>query len=103
MSLCLDRDRFPNPALKPRSFHLYSYFQAIQGSSPVRSSVQTFPLSLTIAPLAIMTGAAVAIIGKYNWSNWAGWVMMTTGVGLLALLKVRSEHVSYLCNRNEDW
>jgi len=65
-----------------------SYFQAIQGSSPVRSSVQTFPLSLTIAPLAIMTGAAVAIIGKYNWSNWAGWVMMTTGVGLLALLKV---------------
>jgi hypothetical protein len=67
-----------------------SYFQAIQGSSPVRSSVQTFPLSLTIAPLAIMTGAAVAIIGKYNWSNWAGWTMMTTGVGLMALLKVRT-------------
>ena len=43
-----------------------------------------------------MTGAAVAIIGKYNWSNWAGWTMMTTGVGLMALLKVRMYPAYYM-------
>jgi len=42
-----------------------------------------------------MTGAAVAIIGKYNWSNWAGWTMMTTGVGLMALLKVRTFAIDF--------
>lgn len=68
-------------------YYLPVYFQAVRGSSALRSSIQSFPLSLTIAPIAIVTGAAVAIVGKYNWANWSGWILMTTGVGLMALLK----------------
>lgn len=68
-------------------YFLPIYFQAVKGQSPVQAGVSLFTLSFTVAPLAIVTGATVTITKKYRPSNFAAWVVMTLGFGLMILIK----------------
>lgn len=67
-------------------FYLPPYFQAILGSSPVRSGVQLLPCVL----VAILGSAAAGIIlgktGRYKSLHLVGWGFVTLGLGLLSLL-----------------
>ncbi|GAA99522.1 hypothetical protein E5Q_06223 [Mixia osmundae IAM 14324] len=67
-------------------YYLPVYFQSAKGSSPIRSGIQIFPLSFTVAPFAIITGLLVMIQGKYRWLNVIGWALAATGAGVLYLL-----------------
>lgn len=66
------------------------YFQACFGSSPLRSSVQTLPVALVIAPFALISGLVVKTIRKYRPLNIVGWIISIVGFGLLCLLRADS-------------
>ena len=62
------------------------YFQACLDSSPLRSSVQTLPISLVIAPFAFVAGTLVQVVQKYRWANVLAWCLALIGFGLLSTL-----------------
>ena len=47
--------------------------------------------ALIISPFALICGAVVKITGKYRPVNYAGWILMIIGFGLLSLLKADSD------------
>ena len=67
--------------------YLPVYFQAVKGAGPVRSGVDILPMSLFISSSALTAGACVAVVGKYRPFNLIGWILFTTGFGLLMLMK----------------
>ncbi|KPM41004.1 hypothetical protein AK830_g5535 [Neonectria ditissima] len=77
-------------------FFLPLYFQAVQLSSPSRSGVQLFPVTLIAVPGAALSAVALARWGKYKILHVLGFLMMTTGVGTLALLKKDSPTVAWV-------
>lgn len=50
-------------------YYLPVYFQATKGSTAIQSGVNLFSLSFTIAPMAIVTGISVTILGTYKSQN----------------------------------
>jgi hypothetical protein len=52
----------------------------------VRSGVQIFSLSFTIAPFAIVSGIITAITKRYWFQNVFGWSLAGIGLGLMILL-----------------
>ncbi|KAI9784351.1 MAG: hypothetical protein M1839_002412 [Geoglossum umbratile] len=77
-------------------YYLPLYFQGVKGYSPVIAGVAALPQTCTIVPCAIAVGIAAAVTGKYRWALWLGWVLTTTGCGLLYLLKVDSTIVEWI-------
>ncbi|GAA6054719.1 hypothetical protein JCM3770_000047 [Rhodotorula araucariae] len=70
-------------------YFLPTYFQ-MRGDSAIQSGVKLFPLSFTIAPLAIAVGISVTVTGHYWVQNLTGWLFAVVGFGLLTLLKADS-------------
>lgn len=66
------------------------YFQACKGASPVRSGVDILPYSSSIAPMAIIAGAAAAATKKYRIQNVVAWCLIICGLGLETTLHVTS-------------
>ena len=50
-------------------YYLPVWFQATKGSTAIQSGVHLFSLSFTIAPMAIVTGISVTILGSYKSQN----------------------------------
>ncbi|KAK1455288.1 major facilitator superfamily transporter [Colletotrichum melonis] len=63
------------------------YYQAVKDYSVVVSAVAALPESLTVAPSAMAVGLIAGVTGRYRWSLWAGWVMITFGAGLMCLMR----------------
>ena len=63
----------------PAMFFLPLYFQAVDGSSPTFSGVQSLPLSLMTAVTATATGFIIAKSGDYRWILWISWTILTLG------------------------
>lgn len=59
------------------------YFEAVKGLNPIMTGVALFPVSLTVSPMAVASGFAIAHSGKYVWAVWSGWILTTFGFGLL--------------------
>lgn len=72
------------------------YFQAVLGSSPIRSGVQTLATSLVIAPFALFAGVGVQVIKNYRGPNLIGWVMTIIGFGVLSMLDIGSSEGKYI-------
>ncbi|BGP49770.1 hypothetical protein JCM10450v2_005675 [Rhodotorula kratochvilovae] len=70
-------------------YFLPTYFQ-MRGDSAIQSGVKLFPLSFTVAPLAIAVGISVTVTGHYWVQNLVGWLFAIVGYGLLTLLKADS-------------
>lgn len=68
------------------TYFLPVYFQAVKGASPSRAGVQLFPTATTIAPAAAISGIIITITGKYRAFHYLGFVLMSLGCGLFALL-----------------
>ena len=73
------------------------YFQACMGASPIHSSVNTFPTALTIPFSAVTSGVVIKVTGKYRPSNYAGWVLMMIGFGLMTRLKADASVAQWVC------
>jgi hypothetical protein len=77
-------------------YYLPLYYEAVKGLSPIMAGVAAFPQTFTVAPAAIVVGAAVAITGKYVWALWLGWFLTTLGMGILIYLKVGTSTVAWI-------
>ncbi|KAI0637536.1 iron permease [Trametes polyzona] len=77
-------------------YYLPVYFQACLGASPLRSSVQTLPTALVIAPFALLCGLTVKMTNKYRPVNVVGWVISIVGFGLLCLLRADSSTAQWV-------
>ncbi|KAF8576155.1 MFS general substrate transporter [Ramaria rubella] len=67
-------------------YYLPVYFQAVKEHSPVKSGIDMLEISLTIAPVAIITGVSVAIFNRYRIQNYVGWVISIVGFAVLSLI-----------------
>ncbi|GJJ08923.1 hypothetical protein Clacol_003143 [Clathrus columnatus] len=70
--------------------YLPVYFQACKGDSPIRSGVDLLPYSFSIAPFAIVAGAAASATKKYRVQNIVAWGFIMVGLGLQSTLHVTS-------------
>ena len=68
-------------------YYLPLYYEAVKGYSPIISGVAVFPETFTVTPASIFVGVAVSMTGRYRWSIWSGWIVLTLGMGLLYLLR----------------
>ncbi|KAL9613423.1 MAG: hypothetical protein Q9167_002021 [Letrouitia subvulpina] len=71
-------------------YFLPIYFQAIFGSSAVRSGVQVLPLVLSLVVGSILTGAMVTAIGYYTPFLIASSCVMSVGAGLCSTFGVHT-------------
>lgn len=68
------------------TYFLPVYFQAVKNASPSRAGVQLFPTATTIAPAAAISGVIITITGRYRIFHYLGFILMSLGCGLFALL-----------------
>ncbi|KAM0788040.1 hypothetical protein ACM66B_006238 [Microbotryomycetes sp. NB124-2] len=66
------------------------YFQAVRGSSAIRSSVQTLPLIVLLIVSIITAGGIADKKGTFNGQLLVGTALASIGCGLLTTLKVDS-------------
>jgi len=77
-------------------YYLPLYFQSTKGASAVRSGIDVFSLSFTVAPLAIITGISVTLTGHYLIQCYLGWAFTIAGFGVMTLLKADSGEVVWV-------
>ena len=77
-------------------YYLPLYYEAVKGETPILSGVSLFPQTFTVAPMAVVTGIAITMLGYYRWAIWAGWIITTLGIGLLYLLDVHTSTVAWI-------
>lgn len=66
----------------------FADFQAIKGSSPLRSGVETLPLILPVLVNGAFVGWLVTHRGGFHWEMLATSGLTAIGAGLLATLDV---------------
>ncbi|KAK1055555.1 hypothetical protein LTR74_015579 [Friedmanniomyces endolithicus] len=66
------------------------YFQAVMGDTPIKSAIDLFPSTFTVAPAAIVTGAMITKFGVYCWAIWSGWVLVTVGFAARTVFNVHT-------------
>ncbi|KAE8406548.1 major facilitator superfamily domain-containing protein [Aspergillus pseudonomiae] len=71
-------------------YYLPLYYQAVLGYKPIISAVALLPETFTVAPASGLVGILIALRGHYRWEIWIGWILTTTGTGLLYLLHVET-------------
>lgn len=64
--------------------------------SPTMAGVGLFPHTFTVAPSSVIVGVLIAKTGKYRWSVWSGWILTTTGMGLMILLTRSTSTVEWI-------
>jgi MFS family permease len=72
------------------------WFQAIKGTTPVKSGVDTIPLVLGLVVMSIFSGVAVQKLGYYTPFLYLGTIFMSVGAGLMTTLKADSSHSKWI-------
>ncbi|KAB5513367.1 major facilitator superfamily domain-containing protein [Coniochaeta sp. 2T2.1] len=70
-------------------YYLPLYYEGVLGYSVVVASVGLLPLTLTVAPMAVVTGILIAKSGRYRVFLWAGWAVCVLGMGLMINERVK--------------
>jgi Na+/melibiose symporter-like transporter len=68
------------------SFSLPVYFQVLLEASPLMSGVYLLAIVIPLAPSGMMGGVAVAITGRCKPILVIGFILLSIGVGCLAIL-----------------
>ncbi|KAE8136541.1 major facilitator superfamily domain-containing protein [Aspergillus pseudotamarii] len=71
-------------------YYLPLYYEAVLGYKPIISAVALLPETFTVAPASGLVGILITLRGHYRWEIWIGWILTTTGTGLLYLLDVET-------------
>jgi hypothetical protein len=77
-------------------YHLPLYFEAVKGYNSIIADVAPFPVTLTIAPIAILTGSLISVTGNCYWTVLTSWALCTLGPGLLCLLQVEKSTPAWI-------
>ena len=77
-------------------YYLPLYYEGIKGLSATTSGVALFPETFTVAPAAVVVGAAITKTGRYRWAVWSGWAITVLGLGILYLLDVNTSTVQWI-------
>lgn len=77
-------------------YYLPLYFEVAKDMSPTMAGVGLFPQTFTVAPASVVVGVLIAKTGKYRWSVWSGWILTTTGMGLMVLLTESTSTVGWI-------
>ncbi|KAF4977549.1 hypothetical protein FZEAL_5920 [Fusarium zealandicum] len=72
------------------------YFQAARISTPSRSGVQMLPVALIAIPGAALSAVILSRWGKFKLLHISGFVFISLGLGMLALLKEDSPDVAWI-------
>jgi len=74
------------------AFYLPLYFQVL-GASATEAGVEMLPFSLGASLLSAVTGVIISMTGMYRPVIWFGYILFTTGMGLMILLDADSSTV----------
>ncbi|KAF8250950.1 MFS general substrate transporter [Wilcoxina mikolae CBS 423.85] len=77
-------------------YYLPLYFEAVKDLNPIMAGVAIFPQTFTVAPASIVVGIVVTITGRFRWAVWTGWILTTTGMGLMYILDVNTSTVKWI-------
>ncbi|KAJ5886288.1 uncharacterized protein N7473_008962 [Penicillium subrubescens] len=77
-------------------YYLPLYFEAVKGYNSIIAGVALFPATLTIAPIAILTGSLITVTGNCYWTILTSWPFCTLGLGLLCLLQVETSTPAWI-------
>ncbi|OAX84774.1 hypothetical protein ACJ72_00854 [Emergomyces africanus] len=69
------------------SYYIIIFFLGVTQHGLLRSAVETLPGSALVAPFSIVAGIIMTKTLRVQKIIWAGWIIMTIGTGLNALLK----------------
>ncbi|OJD13743.1 hypothetical protein AJ78_05835 [Emergomyces pasteurianus Ep9510] len=72
------------------SYYIIIFFLGATQHGLLHSAVETLPGSALVAPFSITAGIIMTKTLRVQKIIWAGWIIMTIGTGLNALLKPRS-------------
>lgn len=73
------------------------YLQAVKLTSTIRSGIFILGYSMLITPAALFCGVSVVVFKRYLPQNYIGWILMTAGSGVLAVLDVDSSKAASIC------
>jgi hypothetical protein len=73
------------------------YFQAVIGTSSLRSGIDFLPFAVTINFFAVVSGIALTKTGLYRPLHWIGFGLSIIGMGLLSTLNERSSTAEWAC------
>jgi hypothetical protein len=77
-------------------YFLPLYYEAVQAYDPIRTGVAMFPATLTIAPMAVVSGVIISKSGDFKIVTVVGWALTTIGMGILVLLDVHTTIVQFI-------
>ncbi|PSR78699.1 major facilitator superfamily domain-containing protein [Coniella lustricola] len=66
-------------------YYIPFYFMAVLAYSPINTGVSMLPVTLTLVPSSIVTGALITRYNNYRWPISVGWAVCTVGCGLLTM------------------
>jgi MFS family permease len=72
-------------------FWIPIWFQAIKGTTAVRSGIDNLPMVLGTVICSIVTGAAVTFLGYYTPFIYGSTILMSVGAGLISTFEVDTE------------
>ncbi|KAF7340067.1 Major facilitator superfamily transporter [Mycena venus] len=77
-------------------FYLPIWFQAIKGTSAVKSGIDNLPMILSLVISSILAGALVTTFGYYTPFILTSSVLMTVGAGLISTFKTNTGHAHWM-------
>jgi EmrB/QacA subfamily drug resistance transporter len=83
-------------AMMTAVLYLPLWFQAIRGSTAVKSGIQTIPLVLSLVAGSITCGALVHRLGYYTQFMYLGSILMSIGGGLLTTMTGATNHSGWI-------
>ncbi|KAH8645832.1 major facilitator superfamily domain-containing protein [Xylariales sp. PMI_506] len=72
------------------AYFLPIYFQAVLGSSPLRSGIQFLPTTAALLPASIVSGILIEKTGRYKAIQLASFSLQAIGFGLFSILDENS-------------
>ncbi|KAF7312051.1 DHA14-like major facilitator [Mycena indigotica] len=77
-------------------FYLPIWFQAIKGTSAVKSGISSLPMILSLVVGSLIAGSVVTVTGYYTPWLLVSTVLMSVGSGLLYTLRVNTGHSKWI-------
>jgi EmrB/QacA subfamily drug resistance transporter len=72
------------------------WFQAVRGTSAVKSGIDTIPLVLSLVVGTILSGAIITKTGYYNPWMFVATILMSTGAGLMTTFTLDTNHSAWI-------
>ena len=77
-------------------YYIPIWFQAIKGSTPLESGIQSIPLIGGLVVLAMICGAGIQKFGYYTPLMWAGGIIMSIASGLIYTWTPETRHPEWI-------